>query len=282
MRAGIITVIVMGAAAGLTPSLAWSDVCGSGGCPPPPAHIPARPPTPPPPPKRAIPPTHRPPPAVQGKPATMTAQASGPRMPQVFRTGSGTPPGREALAPAPALAPVVTSPPAPRQPHSQSETNVRPLTGAWVASAADSVPVRRPATAPQPPAGKAPTPKSPVPRTYVAHGHLLSAWPAPPYHCPPEYRHRRFHIGQRFPIILIVDEYILSDFDSLGLEAPPAGLIWVRYGDDALLVNPETGEVVEVVHGVFEETSDADAAAPAYDPAKLGYEPLPAIGAPRS
>jgi Ni/Co efflux regulator RcnB len=36
------------------------------------------------------------------------------------------------------------------------------------------------------------------------------------------------------------------------LPAPPPGCVWVRYGDDALLVDADTGEIVEVVYDLFE------------------------------
>ena len=32
---------------------------------------------------------------------------------------------------------------------------------------------------------------------------------------------------------------------------PPYGYVWVRYGDDALLVDVDTGEILRVVYGVF-------------------------------
>jgi Ni/Co efflux regulator RcnB len=35
------------------------------------------------------------------------------------------------------------------------------------------------------------------------------------------------------------------------LPMPPRGYEWVRYGDDALLVNIRTGEIVDVVYDVF-------------------------------
>ena len=36
-----------------------------------------------------------------------------------------------------------------------------------------------------------------------------------------------------------------------GLPYPPPGTVWVRYGDDALLIDQYTGEIVEVIYGLF-------------------------------
>ena len=38
---------------------------------------------------------------------------------------------------------------------------------------------------------------------------------------------------------------------ALALIAPPYGAIWVRVGDDALLIDQYTGEIIEVDYGVF-------------------------------
>ena len=45
--------------------------------------------------------------------------------------------------------------------------------------------------------------------------------------------------------------YWLMDFLMYGLDEPPAGYVWVRYGPDALLIDEYDGEIVEVEYGVF-------------------------------
>jgi Ni/Co efflux regulator RcnB len=35
------------------------------------------------------------------------------------------------------------------------------------------------------------------------------------------------------------------------LEVPPAGYEWVRDGNDALLVNTDSGEILQLEYGVF-------------------------------
>ena len=46
-------------------------------------------------------------------------------------------------------------------------------------------------------------------------------------------------------------DYWIDDFLAFGLFAPPPNLIWVRVGDDALLIDRETGEVIQVARDVF-------------------------------
>ena len=38
---------------------------------------------------------------------------------------------------------------------------------------------------------------------------------------------------------------------AIGLQAPPLGFVWVRYGPDVRQVNLSTGQVYDMVYGVF-------------------------------
>lgn len=44
----------------------------------------------------------------------------------------------------------------------------------------------------------------------------------------------------------------LTNFIALGLAQPPSGAVWVQYGPDALLVDRNTGQIIEVRQDVFE------------------------------
>ena len=46
-------------------------------------------------------------------------------------------------------------------------------------------------------------------------------------------------------------DYFLLDYIAFGLFAPPPGYVWVRYGDDALLIDTYTGEIVQVRYNMF-------------------------------
>jgi Ni/Co efflux regulator RcnB len=72
-----------------------------------------------------------------------------------------------------------------------------------------------------------------------------------PYHRPPGWVDRRWAYGQILPRTFWGAQYILADYWLFGLEVPPAGYEWVRYGPDALLINIENGEILQAEYGVF-------------------------------
>lgn len=68
---------------------------------------------------------------------------------------------------------------------------------------------------------------------------------------PTGYVYSRYTVGQRAPAMFLGGHYTLSKFSSYGLESPPDGLTWIRVGDDALLIDGNTGEVVQADYGLF-------------------------------
>lgn len=71
------------------------------------------------------------------------------------------------------------------------------------------------------------------------------------YRAPPGYHYHRWHHGDRLPRAYFARHYWLPNFVIYGLFAPPPGLMWVRYGPDALLIDIYTGEIVQVRYNVF-------------------------------
>src|SRR5262245_42644429 len=71
------------------------------------------------------------------------------------------------------------------------------------------------------------------------------------YHGPRGFHYRRWSYGERLPSIYYARPFWLLNAIAYGLFTPPPGLIWVRYGDDALLVDQYTGEIVQVRYNVF-------------------------------
>jgi Ni/Co efflux regulator RcnB len=71
------------------------------------------------------------------------------------------------------------------------------------------------------------------------------------YNAPRGYSYRRWGYGQRLPRDYYARNFWLTQFLMFGLETPPYGYVWVRYGPDALLVDRETGEIVQVQYNVF-------------------------------
>ncbi len=72
-----------------------------------------------------------------------------------------------------------------------------------------------------------------------------------PYHAPRGYAYRRWGYGEFLPRYYWAQQYWLTDYWLFGLEVPPVGYEWVRYGPDALLINTSNGEVIQVIYGRF-------------------------------
>jgi|GEM_PF-2596024 len=64
------------------------------------------------------------------------------------------------------------------------------------------------------------------------------------------YAHRWVY-GERLPAAWYAHNYWIVDFSLFGLIAPPYDYEWIRVGDDALLVDIDTGEILRVEYGVF-------------------------------
>lgn len=71
------------------------------------------------------------------------------------------------------------------------------------------------------------------------------------YRHPQGYVSRHWGFGERLPTAYFARDYWLTDYLEYALFAPPEGLVWVRVGDDALLIDEYSGEIVEVEYGVF-------------------------------
>ena len=71
------------------------------------------------------------------------------------------------------------------------------------------------------------------------------------YRQPAGFYVHRWTFGERLPVAFFARDYWIADFSLYGLMAPWAGYEWVRVGDDALLVDVETGEVIRVEYGLF-------------------------------
>ena len=72
-----------------------------------------------------------------------------------------------------------------------------------------------------------------------------------PYHRPAGWTARRWGYGQILPRAYWAAPYVIGDYWLFALEVPPAGYEWVRDGNDALLVDTSSGEILQVEYGVF-------------------------------
>ena len=81
---------------------------------------------------------------------------------------------------------------------------------------------------------------------YAQHRYRLGS-----YRWPGGYNYRRFAFGEYLPQIFFAQDYWIYDYADYGLPYPPPGTQWVRYGPDALLIDQDTGEIVQVIYSVF-------------------------------
>ncbi len=71
------------------------------------------------------------------------------------------------------------------------------------------------------------------------------------YSAPQGYQYRHWSYGERLPRGYFARNYWIANFVIYDLFAPPSDLVWVRVGDDALLIDQESGDIVQVRYGVF-------------------------------
>jgi Ni/Co efflux regulator RcnB len=71
------------------------------------------------------------------------------------------------------------------------------------------------------------------------------------YRAPRGYEYRRWSYGESLPRDYYGHDYWITNYLNFGLPWAPDGCEWVRYGPDALLVDVDTGQIVEVEYGAF-------------------------------
>jgi Ni/Co efflux regulator RcnB len=81
--------------------------------------------------------------------------------------------------------------------------------------------------------------------------HARHRFHAGAYRRPHGWYAHHWRLGERLPRAWFVRDYWIVDWGLYGLFAPPDGLVWVRVGPDALLIDPYTGEIVAIYYGVF-------------------------------
>jgi Ni/Co efflux regulator RcnB len=72
-----------------------------------------------------------------------------------------------------------------------------------------------------------------------------------PYHRPAGWSAHRWGYGEILPRAYWGPQYLIGDYWLFGLEVPPVNYEWVRDGNDALLIDTNSGEILQVEYGVF-------------------------------
>jgi Nickel/cobalt transporter regulator len=115
-------------------------------------------------------------------------------------------------------------------------------------------PAARPFIAPRgPPPGARPAfvPHGPPGAQFSYRGRTINRVHIIPFIYPNGWAYRRWAVGAALPPLFLVRDYWYPDWAALGLEPPPPGAQWVRYGPDLLLVDVSSGQVIDVAYGVF-------------------------------
>jgi Ni/Co efflux regulator RcnB len=71
------------------------------------------------------------------------------------------------------------------------------------------------------------------------------------YRRPQGWYDHRWVSGEILPALFFGQEYWIDNYAYFGLDYPPLGTVWIRDGNDALLIDRRTGEVIRVVYGIF-------------------------------
>jgi Ni/Co efflux regulator RcnB len=71
------------------------------------------------------------------------------------------------------------------------------------------------------------------------------------YRRPPGWVYRHWVYGEFLPSLFFAQTYWITNWWVYGLDRPPQGCEWIRYGNDALLVDVLTGEILQVVYDLY-------------------------------
>ena len=102
-----------------------------------------------------------------------------------------------------------------------------------------------------PPAGWDHRPATVDRHAYQHNFQAARAFHIGPYHRPAGWAPHHWGYGQMLPRAYWGPNYLIADYWLFALEVPPAGYEWVRDDTDALLIDTNTGEILQVEYGVF-------------------------------
>ena len=88
-------------------------------------------------------------------------------------------------------------------------------------------------------------------RDYHRNFHASRHFHASFYRRPAGWYSHRWTFGEFLPAAFWARDYWLIDFEAYDLPPPPYGAVWVRVGDDALLIDEASGEIITVEYAVF-------------------------------
>jgi Ni/Co efflux regulator RcnB len=94
-------------------------------------------------------------------------------------------------------------------------------------------------------------PGGPVGAQFNYRGRTIERVHRDPFIYPQGWEYRRWEIGAALPPLFLAPDYYYPDWAALGLEPPPPGCQWLRYGPDLLLVDMNSGQILDTAYDVF-------------------------------
>jgi Ni/Co efflux regulator RcnB len=82
-------------------------------------------------------------------------------------------------------------------------------------------------------------------------GYEYNSFRISPFYYPRGWEYRSWRVGERLPYMFLSSTYFIDNWYDFDLPQPPYGYHWARFGPDAVLVNNWSGEVVDVIYGIF-------------------------------
>jgi Ni/Co efflux regulator RcnB len=110
-------------------------------------------------------------------------------------------------------------------------------------------------------------------RDFVFNGRANRPFAAARYAWPRGYDYRPLGVGGYLaPIFWSPDDFVV-DYDAYGVPPPERDFAWIRYGPDLLLMQLDTGEIVQVIPGVFVEEAGYAGfdSPPGFGPGRTAY-----------
>ena len=103
----------------------------------------------------------------------------------------------------------------------------------------------------EPPRGWDNRPQQADPHVYNHNYQSARVYHIGPYRRPAGWVQHHWAYGQILPRVYWDARYLIADYWLFALEVPPAGCEWVRDDADALLISTATGQILQVMYGVF-------------------------------
>ena len=72
-----------------------------------------------------------------------------------------------------------------------------------------------------------------------------------PYARPRGWYAQQWRFGMYLPYLFWTRNYWITNYWNFGLPQPPYGYIWVREGNNALLINEQDGYILQVIYNIF-------------------------------